>query len=58
MYDRMERDDIMSITEILAEIHKQRVELEVCHELKRALIDDRAEWIHRAMDAESTVRAI
>ena len=48
----------MSITEILAEIHKQRVELEICHELQRWLLDDRAEWIDRAMAAESTVRAI
>ena len=54
----MERNDVMSITEILTEIHKQRVELEVCQELQRWLLDDRAEWIDRAMDAESTVRAI
>lgn len=48
----------MTITEILTEIHKQRVELEVCQELQRWLLDDRASWIDRAMDAESTVRAI
>ena len=48
----------MTITEILAEIHRQRVELEICQELQRWLLDDRAEWIDRAMDAESTVRAI
>ena len=48
----------MSITEILAEIHKQRVELEICQELQRWFLDERAEWIDRAMDAESTVRAI
>ena len=48
----------MTITEILTEIHKQRVELEICQELQRWLLDDRAEWIDRAMDAESTVRAI
>ena len=48
----------MTITEILTEIHKQRVELEVCQELQRSLLDDRASWIDRAMDAESTVRAI
>lgn len=48
----------MTITEILTEIHKERVELEVCHELQRWLLDDRAEWIDRAMDAESTVRVI
>ena len=54
----MERNDDMTITEILAEIHKQRVELEVCQELQRWLLNDRAEWIDRALDAESTVRAI
>ena len=54
----MERNDDMTITEILTEIHKQRVELEICQELQRWLLDDRATWIHRAMDAESTVRAI
>ena len=48
----------MTITEILTEIHKQRVELEICQELQRWLLDDRASWIDRAMDAESTVRAI
>ena len=53
-----EGNDIMTITEILAEIHRQRVELEVCQELQRWLLDDRASWIDRAMDAESTVRAI
>ena len=41
----MERNDVMTITEILTEIHKQRVELEVCQELQRWLLDDRAEWI-------------
>ena len=55
---KMERNDNMTITEILTEIHKQRVELEVCQELQRWLLDDRASWIDRAMDAESTVRAI
>ena len=54
----MERNDNMTITEILTEIHKQRVELEICQELQRWLLNDRAEWIDRAMDAESTVRAI
>ena len=58
MYSRIERNDDMTITEILTEIHKQRVESEVCQELQRWLLDDRAEWIDRAMDAESTVRAI
>ena len=54
----MERNDDMTITEILTEIHKQRVELEICQELQRWLLNDRSEWIDRAMDAESTVRAI
>ena len=54
----MERNDNMTITEILTEIHKQRVELEVCQELQRWLLDDRATWIDRTMNAESTVRAI
>ena len=58
MYDRMERDNDMTITEILTEIHKQRVELEVCQELQRWLLEDRIKWIDRAMDAESTVKAI
>ena len=48
----------MTITEILTEIHKQRVELEVCQELQRWLIEDRSAWIDRAMNAESTMRAI
>lgn len=48
----------MTITEILTEIHKERVELEVCQELQCWLIEDRSTWIDRAMDAESTVRAI
>ena len=48
----------MTIAEILAEIHKQRLELEVCQELQRWLLDDRSNWIDRAMDAKSTVRAI
>ena len=56
MYGRMERNDDMTITEILTEIHKQRIELEVCQELQRWLLDDRASWIDRAMDAESTVK--
>lgn len=58
MYGKMERNYDMTITEILTEIHKQRVELEVCQELQRWLIEDRSAWIDRAMNAESTVRAI
>lgn len=48
----------MTITEILQEIHKERVELEVVQALQQWLLDDRKQWIDRAMDRESTVRAI
>lgn len=48
----------MTTTEILEEIHKERVELEVCQALQQWLLDDRAQWIDRAMDSEATVRAI
>ena len=48
----------MTITEILEEIHKERVELEVCQSLQQWLLDDRAQWIDRAMDSEAIVRAI
>ena len=48
----------MTITEILEEIHKERVELEVCQALQQWLLNDRAQWIDRAMDSEATVRAI
>ena len=58
VYGRIERNDSVTITEILIEIHRQRVELEVCKELERWLLDDRVTWIDRAMDAESTVRTI
>lgn len=52
------RDGIMTISEILAEIHRERVEFEVCQELQRWLIEDRSDWINRAMNAESTIVAI
>lgn len=48
----------MTITEILEEIHKERVELEVCQALLQWMLNDRAQWIDRAMDSETTVRAI
>lgn len=48
----------MTITEILNEIHKERVELEVCQALQQWLLDDRKEWIGRAMESEATVRAV
>lgn len=48
----------MTITEILNEIHKERVELEVYQALQQWLLDDRKEWIGRAMESEATVRAV
>lgn len=48
----------MTIPEILNEIKEQRVELEIYQALQQWIIDDRAAWIDRAMDAESTVRCI
>lgn len=48
----------MTITEILNEIKEQRVELEIYQALQQWIIDDRAAWIDRAMDSESSVRAI
>lgn len=48
----------MTITEILQEIHKERVELEVCSMLQKWLLEDRDKWIGRAMDSEATVKAI
>ena len=48
----------MTITEIIEEIHKERVELEVCQALQQWMLNDRAQWIDRAMDSEATVRAI
>lgn len=48
----------MTITEILQEIHKERVELEVCSMLQKWLLEDRDKWIGRAMDAEATIRAV
>lgn len=48
----------MTITEILNIIHQERVELEICQELQKWLLEDRTTWIDRAMDIEATVRAI
>lgn len=48
----------MTLTEILNEIKNQRVELEVYQELQKWIIADRAAWIDRAMDSESSIRAI
>ena len=39
----------MRITEILTEIHKQRVELEVCQELQRWLLNENAKWANKAI---------
>ena len=48
----------MTITEILNIIHEERVELEVFEALSKWMINDRAEWTNRAMDAEATIRAV
>ena len=57
--DRLQRRRIgMTITEILNIIHKERVELEIFEALSKWMINDRAEWISRAMDAESTIRCV
>lgn len=48
----------MTITEILNEIHKERVELEVCQSLQQWILNDRKEWIDRTMESEATVRAV
>ena len=48
----------MTITEILDIIHEENVELEVFEALSKWIINDRAEWTSRAMDAEATIRAV
>ena len=48
----------MTITEILNIIHEERVELEIFESLHKWMINDRAEWTSRAMDAEATIRAV
>ena len=45
----------MTITEILNIIHEERVELEIFEALSKWMINDRAEWTSRAMDAEATI---
>ena len=48
----------MNVSEILEEIHNQKVELEIYQALQQWLLSDRKEWIHRAMESESTVKAV
>lgn len=48
----------MTITEILNIIHEERVELEIFEALHKWMVNDRAEWTSRAMDAEATIRAV
>jgi hypothetical protein len=48
----------MTITEILDTIHKERVELEVFEALHQWMLNDRAEWIDRAMESEAVVRVV
>lgn len=58
MFEEEEKIPPMTVTEILEIIHRERVELEVCQALQQWLLNDRAQWIERAMDSEATVRAI
>ena len=48
----------MTITEILNIIHEENVELEIFEALSKWMINDRAKWTNRAMDAEATIRAV
>lgn len=48
----------MTITEILNIIHEENIELEIFEALSKWMINDRAEWTSRAMDAEATIRAV
>ena len=48
----------MTITEILNIIHEENVELEIFKALSKWMINDRAQWTSRAMDAEATIRAV
>ena len=48
----------MTITEILNIIHEENVELEIFEALSKWMINDRAEWTSRAMDAEVTIRCV
>lgn len=48
----------MTITEIMNTIHKERVELEIFELLSKWMVEDRAEWIERAMEDESIIRAV
>lgn len=48
----------MTITEILNIIHEENVELEIFEALSEWMINDRAEWTSRAMDAEATIRCV
>lgn len=48
----------MTITDILDIIHEENVELEIFETLSKWMINDRAKWTSRAMDAEATIRAV
>lgn len=56
--ERLVSEGDMTITEILKEIDKERVHIEVYQALHQWLLDDRKEWIDRAMESEATVRAV
>jgi hypothetical protein len=48
----------MTITEILNTIHEERVEFEIYKALHSWMLNDRQDWIDRAMESEATVRAV
>lgn len=44
--------------QILDEIHKERVEIEVYQALQQWLLDDRIKWIDRVIESEAAVKAV
>jgi hypothetical protein len=48
----------MTTTEILSIIHKEHAELEIYEALHTWLLNDRVEWINKAMENKATVKAI
>lgn len=48
----------MTVLEILKEVHEEKVELEVLQALQQWLLNDRSEWMSRAMESKSTIRAV
>ena len=48
----------MTTVEIIHEIHRLGIEIEVYNLLQKWLLDDRSKWISRAMDSEASLKAI